>query len=62
MVEQKINTTEEDVPRQFYKIYPDNKLMKNQSYTLKLSFNGTLIHDDWMGFYRSSYVENNQTK
>ena len=54
----KVNYTEEDVPRQFYKIYPEQKLIKNQNYTLHMRFNGTSIHDDLLGFYRSKYMEN----
>ena len=54
----KVKCTEEDVPRQFYKIYPEKKLKKNQNYYLYMSFNGTTIHKDLFGFYRSNYNEN----
>ena len=60
--ELRIDRVEQDEPRHFYKIYPRNRLMKNMNYTLQMSFNGTLIQDDSQGFYRSSYVENNETK
>ena len=61
-METKVNRTEEDVPRHFYKIYPEKPLTKTRNYTLQMNFNGTLIHKDYRGFYRSSYIENNKTQ
>ena len=58
----RISKTDKDVARHFYKVYPLSRLTENKNYTLQLNFNGTLIHEDSVGMYRSPYTENNKTQ
>ncbi len=59
---QKIERTEEDKSRHFFKIYVLNELSAGQKYYIFMAFEGTHIHNDLLGYYRSSYVESGQTK
>lgn len=52
---------EEDKDRQFFKLFLDGTLEVGHTYVLSMSFHGPL-EDSLAGFYRSSYVEGNQTR
>ncbi len=54
---QKIERTEEDKSRHFFKIYVENDLSPGQIYYITMTFEGTHMHTDWSGYYRSSYEE-----
>ncbi|CAH1779550.1 unnamed protein product [Owenia fusiformis] len=60
--ELKLASWEEDKSRHFLKLHMAEDLNVSSEYVVKMSYNGTLIHPDWRGFYRSSYVKDNQTK
>lgn len=54
-------TFSQDLVRDFLIIRPQNLLIINQTYHVRISYNGTLRNDD-AGFYRGSYIDNGVTK
>lgn len=50
-----------DPERQFYIVKVEETLEPGVEYVLRIRFEGE-IRDDVFGFYRSFYVENNETK
>lgn len=47
---------------QFFIIHVTTNMTTGSQYLIHIDFNGTLVHDDWTGFYRTSYVINGETR
>jgi aminopeptidase N len=57
LIQSSVNYSQDEV-REFLIIRPQNSLIKDQTYHVKIGYLGTLRNDD-AGFYLGSYVDNN---
>ena len=56
-----VDRVSNDTARQFFIIHLVKPLLKRQQYRIAMSYVGNL-NDVLQGFYRSSYIVNNQTR
>ncbi|XP_070557593.1 aminopeptidase N-like [Ptychodera flava] len=60
----KHSNIQEDVKYEYIEIDlgVDNELTSGETYSVHMSFAGTLLHDDFMGYYLSNYTKHGETR